>query len=82
MSRLLQFYRWIFRIPRPLITRARAIEIAVAEASRRGGAPTKVEAIEDVRNWVVWLDSGMKPSRTVVIDNQTGDVTGYGSPVR
>ncbi len=77
--------RAICRIPRPQVSGERAIEIALGEANRRGSgsrgpavpSSSGPRVIERVRSWEVIIDPGIRPSRRVLIDNQSGRVLAY-----
>lgn len=86
MSLLFAFLRFMIRVPAPKINPKQAIEIAVAETVKRGQPPPiyngvlRPIATEHLREWCVWLDD-CKPSRTVMIDNQTGEVKEFCLPL-
>jgi hypothetical protein len=83
MRWVIRFFRWVGGMPEPAVGREAALRIAREEAVRRGDIPPRTAAVhEGVRTWRVWLDSGLRPSRVVEIDNQTGQVRRYLSPPR
>jgi hypothetical protein len=90
MSIWLATLRVLLRVPAPLITRQQAIAIAVAEATKRGAPPLSSghyaspgpSAREQLRDWAVLLEPDFRPSRIVVIDNQSGQVKAYTAPLR
>lgn len=87
---LLKLIRRIRSIPEPRISRAEAIQLAIAEAMRHNngewtqaaGATRPPHAHEHLRHWLVWLDPGIRPSRVAKIDNQSGAVLFYDCPPR
>jgi hypothetical protein len=87
---LLKLIRRIRLIPEPRISRAEAIQRAIAEAMRHNkgewtqaaGATHPPQAHEHLRYWSVWLEPDIRPSRVVQIDNQTGAVLLFGVPPR
>ncbi len=87
---LLKLIRRIRSIPEPRISRAEAIQLAIAEAMRHNngewtqaaGATHPPCADEHLRYWSVCLEPDIRPSRVVHIDNQTGAVLLFGVPPR
>lgn len=66
--------RWLLRTPQPRFQRARAVELARGELDRRGWAYYEPVAVDELRTWLVWMDSRVKGGIFVVINQQTGAV--------
>lgn len=81
MSLLTPLFRRVLGMPAPSITRDAALRIASEEAARRGDSPPLHPIVhEGLRVWIAWLDSSLRPSRVVEIDNQTGEIKRYIAP--
>lgn len=78
MRCLLRALRWLLRRPQPLVERERAIQLACEEAGRRNWPYHEPIAVEELKTWLVWLDSTIKGGGYVVIDQQTGEVAKAG----
>jgi hypothetical protein len=83
MKAVLRALRKLLRLPAPKISRQQAIEIALAELTRRSSAPLQTQlgrgplAREGLKDWTVLLDPDFKPCRRMIIDNQTGEIVKY-----
>jgi hypothetical protein len=90
MNRVLWLVRKLMRLPPPQFSREQAVAAAVGEAIRRGLAPIQSmhhlsagpKAVEGLREWTVWLEPDFRPSRMVLVDNHTGQVTAFVAPRR
>lgn len=71
---MLRQIRHVLRIPQPIITRERAIEIAVLRAKELRFHVENPEAWERLRTWLIWLTPDWTGSAYMYIDNQTGKV--------
>jgi hypothetical protein len=80
MSRFLKLLRTLLFIPQPRISSSQALEIARAEADRRGWLPEgfaidpRPEVVERLRTWCVYLFSGTTACSCIVISQQTGEI--------
>lgn len=74
--------RQIFRLDRPRISRQAALAVAKRFFAEHGIAAEAMTASEHLRHWEVLAQGDVKGSPWVLIDNQTGAVTGSGIPPR
>lgn len=87
MSLLLRLMRLLLHLPQPQITAVEAVEIAIAELTRRGEAPSPSghsapKAMEQLTSWKVLIRPGFIECWWLVIDNQSGQVKSYVVPHR
>jgi len=77
---------WLIRkllfIPAPKISKAEAVRLACVVADEKGWVSSAPKAIEELRTWMVWLNSDQKGGPFVVIDQQTGETVHSGCPLR
>lgn len=71
---MLRLIRSVLRMRQPIITRERAIEIAILRAEELRWPVEKPEAVERLMTWLVWLTPDRDPCAYMYIHNQSGKV--------
>jgi hypothetical protein len=83
MHGLFWMLRKIMRVPAPKVAADQALQIAIAEAVRRGHGPSSRPTIhEHIHIWAIRLDPKLVHPRIVEVDNQTGQIVNYLVPPR
>ncbi len=76
----MKYIRRLLRLPAPLISAEKAVQIAKIECQIKGWGWGQPRVSEGIKTWRIWADRNTKPSAFVVVDQQTGRVvrSGYG----
>ena len=79
---MLWLIRTVLRVPQPKVSREQAIGLACKECDDRGWPHNHPKAVEELRTWLIWMNSEIKGGPYIAIDNQTGNVVRSGRPTR
>ena len=74
--------RTLLAIPKPLITKEKALKIINQHCEEHGIAMKSPCVHERLKEWFVLLDGNSKSSRFFVVDNQSGEILREGQPPR
>jgi hypothetical protein len=66
--------RKLLGIPQPLISSERALQIAQEECNIHGIPIGDALVIEQLKNWLVWIDRNQKGSPMILVDQQNGSI--------
>jgi len=78
----MSLFRMLLRIPSPRLSREDALTIARTVCLERGWRWNRPDVVDELRHWLVWCDSDVKGSASILIDQQTGEVIDARLPPR